>query len=291
MTVVKRSQSASQPKADGLLPFTHSQHMKKIIACIVLLVTCIVTAAENSTIAQLLKKAIEIPAERLVTGEVVEEVVAAGFNAAGDGKYAPYFGDFFHNVRHAVYYRSDVHRILFDEIQNQNMNRDWYSDVRAIFVSKLKKWLHTGTNLCDTYESSYRATFQRKISTLSPRQKVIIAYRLASIQKVFAMMKTAKVQNAFITYHNMTLEGSPERMSNFEALAKNMNEQQIANLILSDTSDVWIKEATAAREAFDSMFEDKRLAEFAGRRYIEGGDQLISKYMLLIEMMIEDVVK
>lgn len=260
--------------------------MKKFIACIVLLITATFAAENSSNIAELLKKVIAIPAEKLVTGKVAEEVIKVGFDQFGDGKYSPHFGNFFHYTRDAVYSQPEAYSLM----SSKDYGYQYYS-VRTLFVSKLKKWLHTGTNLCDTYKSSYRAAFQRKISTLSPEQKVIIAGRLVSIQKVFAMMKTTKVQDAFITYHNITLTSSPERMSNSEALANNMNEQQIAALILSDTSETWAKEVIAVREAFDSMFEDKRLAEFAGRRYIEGGDQLIGKYVLLIEMMIEDATK
>ena len=254
--------------------------MKTLIACIALL-TAFAAAAETDTFASLIKKALAIPAQKMLVGKVVDEVIETGIEQFGEGEYAPSFHNFFHKTRYAIYSQPGVGEMM-------RGRDDSYYGLRTIFVSKMKKWLHTSANLCDTYKENYSGTFRKKIESFSQAKKDLLTYRLKTIRGVFEKLKTPAVQEAFKQLYK-TEQGFPNRMSNSEALAENLSEEKIAELIQSDTTEEWRTKAIAAEKAFNDMFEDANLAKFAGRRYLEGGSTLIDQYLALIDLMIADV--
>lgn len=252
--------------------------MKKLIACIVLL-TALVAVAEVSNITTLIDKVIAIPAEKFLVGKVVEAVVTAGLEEATEEKSD--FQSFYYDARSACFEVPEASEVMWGQRDN-----DWYWSARALIITKLKKHLHTGTALCETYKASYSETFRAKVSGMTQVEKDALKAKLTATYGTFTMMKSEPIKLAFTTFQKA--EQQVYRMDSGDLLlSKNLTEEEVGEQIKAGEMN---KRQTAedAEQAFVLMFTDPHLAKFAGRRYLEGGDALIDQYLALITAMSTD---
>lgn len=252
--------------------------MKKLIACIALL-TALVTAAETETLTALINKVIAIPAEKLLVGKMVDAVVSAGIEKSTEER--PSFQSFYYDTRAACFELPEASEVMWTK-----QNNDWYWSARALIITKLKKHLHTGTTLCETYKNNYSEAFRTKVSTMTRVEREALKVKLASAYGTFAMMKSAPIQTAFTAFQKA--EQQVYRMDSGDVLlSKNLTEEEVgAQISAGEMSKRQVAED--AEQAFILMFTDPHLAKFAGRRYLEGGDQLIDQYLALITTISAD---
>lgn len=253
--------------------------MKKLITCIVLFITA-AFAADSRLISDLIKKTITIPAEKILVDEVVNEVIDVVITDYNNDYEKPKFDSTFYYMRAATFSQEPLSEVM-------NNTSEGYWTVRALVITKLKGYLHKGTTLSDTYKNSFRDVVRAKLSTLKPEVKAKIKAKLISAYGLFAMMKTKSIKEAFITFRNAE-QKCTSQPSHLLILGKNLSEKELVAQIEAGAlnEDQTVDDAEGS---FTRLFDDPHLAKFAGRRAVEGGDDLIDKYLAVIEMMIEDV--
>lgn len=250
--------------------------MKKLVACIVLLLSLTILAAPTETI----KKILAISAEKVLSGPVVEKIIDCVVEN-NDFNSSLRFDSVYHDIRAEFLYQEDVSPL----VNESSGGPDWYWAGRALFVSKVKGYLHDGTNLVDFYKNHYRHTFKQKLEDLDLGKKMQIREKIQKAIALFSTLKVPLIKNKFITFQKA--EEAHTSQADLRLLGRNINEQELAGEIEKGALDT--REAKmAAESAFISMFDDSDFAKFAGRRAVEGGDALLDKYIELLALMAED---
>lgn len=160
-----------------------------------------------------------------------------------------------------------------------------YIEARTVVVARFKDYLHEGDNLKKMF-LRHEPRFHVEISKLDDKQKGRILKNLQTAKQAFELMLDKKKRVEFEKW----IAGSQNPSTDYDRaegiLSKNLTAKQTASLIAQGKIGIDVE---PDQNAFFEGFGDKYMAKFAGRRYREGGEALLKKYIVVIDLAIGDV--
>ncbi|MES2623176.1 MAG: hypothetical protein V4576_02080, partial [Patescibacteria group bacterium] len=139
--------------------------------------------------------------------------------------------------------------------EDSGTDERWYSTIRMVAITEVKTQLHTGNTLLGLYASN-RDAVRLSFSQLNLDQKEMIKKILTEAKLDFAEVKKGHYPDELKAYEHVMVYGDFNQRRNCDFLKK---------------------------------YRDAELATFAMRRHIEGGNELVDKYLTLISLLQEDL--
>lgn len=246
--------------------------MKKLFIAVSAALILTATAAQIAD--GLIEKFLKFSVKELLVEHVFEGVWGSaklyGMKPSGHGLY--------HSARSSSY----------EKLGLQWTDWESYLQGRTIIVARVKDYFFTGENLKDTY-LAIQPRFKEEFSKLSDKEKEGLRQTLNESKTCFELMLKSENQ---VVYHKWLTRaaGGPD-VDSFETseswLVNNLSAEDIVSRIkagdLKSLPDPW----DAEKEAF-KLYPDKDIAKFAGRRFKEGGEPLLRKYIEVIDLAIAD---
>jgi hypothetical protein len=157
-----------------------------------------------------------------------------------------------------------------------------YDQVRALVLTRVKNYLHQPGNLAALYTKS-RPQLLENMQTLSVDQRGRLGLQLLAAQQTFTSMKDPATHEIF--KHIDEVRKKVDR----DAMRENLSDEEMAQAIISrEVISYWDFDEFRRQEL--AKFADWELAEFAWRRYCEGGDVLIDEYLKVIGLLSVDLL-
>lgn len=174
----------------------------------------------------------------------------------------------------------------------ENLGLEWtdwdsYIQGRTIIVARIKGYFFDGENLKDTY-LAIQPRFKEEFSKLSYKEKDGLREVLNDTKTCFELILKPDNQAVYKSWLDQTMVGPVDCLEMSKIwLENNLSAEDIAKRIkageLKSLPDKW----DAETEAF-KIYPDKDIAKFAGRRFKDGGEKLIRKYIEVIDLAIAD---
>jgi len=248
--------------------------MKKLLVILSAVLVLTATGAQiaDGLIEKLLRFSVkELLVER-VFGEVWKSAKNYGMKESGHGMY--------YSARESSYKNLGI--------EYDNGGFEAYLQGRTIVVAKIKDYFFSGENLKDTY-LAIQPRFKEEFSKLSDKEKDGLRQTFENIKTCFELM--LRPENQLMYDQWLTRAAGGPDSNSFELseswLVNNLSAEDIAKRIrageLKTLPDKW----HAEEEAFKA-YPDTDIAQFAGRRFKEGGESLLRKYIEVINLAIAD---
>lgn len=252
--------------------------MKKILTTILILSLSVIAFAEpiKNTFIQ---KFISMDAKSVLSDEeTINPVLQSGFR---------HFRDYREDTIFRWIYTS-ARRTLFQLIGLNDLGDGDYNVVRTIILSKMKEYLHADNNIKDIFDV-YRPFIKAQIKKLSQEEKAEARVKIQDAIDTFKLLKTRSIKKKFKDFVNAG-EFNRGDYGGETLLSKNLSSAETIEALLSDDNTVGVDISGKSPESmFTKIFEDHHLAKFAGRRMMEGGDELLDKYIVILLLLLEDV--
>ncbi len=184
----------------------------------------------------------------------------------------------YHSARSATYEKMDLSW------------EDWESYIqgRTIIIARIKSYFFTGENLKDTY-LIIQPRFKEEFSKLTQEEKDGLKKTLYNIKMCFETMLKPEHQKVYNTWFEAELLGYDSNNWKLAEnwLVNNLSAEDIANRIRAGELAEPDQNLNIEQDAFKD-YPDRDIAKFAGRRFKEGGEDLIHKYLEVIDLAITD---
>jgi hypothetical protein len=208
-----------------------------------------------------------IKAADILAEQIIDKVILAAISEIKDSTDAKFRWG----------YRS-ARGVILDDIHYDKH----YEHVRALVVTKVKNHLHQDGSLAKCYQD-HRLKAIETFKGLKPEEKSRLALKLLAAQQTFTKIKDPASTKLFTELDNV------RKKYNNELMRKNLSDEEMAEAIL-DGELVTYRDFDEYRSGALSIFEDQDLAEFAWRRWCEGGETLVNQYLEVINMVSEDLL-
>lgn len=191
---------------------------------------------------------------------------------------------------HAIYYdcRSQSYELAFNgsRVEIEDGNKPWsfnrYYYLRSIVVAQIKEQLHQGDSLVEVY-TLLRPDMLKALTTQDVEFRRNLLETVKTGIKAFTFVQKKEYRDNFTAY--IALEDKDQtntKLTGIEAmLAANKSAKEIVAFNESEDDVVEVP-------AFTPL-PDIDLAKFALRRYNEGGDVLVKKYLTILRTAQEDI--
>ncbi len=254
--------------------------MKKFVTLITVLILATSIAysgASTFIMKELIAKIMEAKVEDILSKEIVAKAVDGAFKAADYDITTPssYIG--YYGVRDAVFQQEVLGGGYNGLYTLETKDANPYTVMRTLVIAKMKEHLHQGDNLINAYQVN-RGAVQAKFATLKPEEKVRARIKIALAIDTFMRLKDPTEFNRFRDMKMAEQMARSAHWADLELLAKNLSTAEVAKEIEAGALEVKPLENTSA-------FEDQYLAEFAARRYNEGGSNLLDKYISVLKLL------
>jgi len=257
--------------------------MKKQIRIAFIITTLL--AALTFTLAGEIRDVVFSRLLRLTAQEVISpKFIAEAFKSGPDyGSDKVSFHNGYHQARSTTYDltfwgegHSDVDHSTYDS----------YYSLRTVMVASMKRQLHSGTTLVDIYKSR-RQDFIKFLGEEKPRFRQALLNSVDEAIKVFGDVKKPEfrkeLQDLALSESRTSYGFNNDKVE--EMLAKHVKAEDIVRQIQrQQKEDFGLKSVVPAEKT-----RDRDLEKFALRRYYEGGEKLVNKYIELTRLVREDV--
>jgi hypothetical protein len=197
------------------------------------------------------------------------------------------FSDAYYQARETTYYSTPWGKEYFEKSSRESY--EVYSTLKVVLVASLKKQLHDGTTLIDTY-SACRESFKNSLAGETPELRESLLKSVTGAIETFEKVKSAKYRDelqALATQEVIRLYGFDQSKIE-EMLAKNVDAEAIIEQVKLQ------QKLEAEAQSLNKMTEvestrDRDLEKFALRRFNEGGVRLIDKYLAVTRLAAEDI--
>lgn len=245
--------------------------MKKLTSLV--LAALVITASAAQVADGLIKNLLNFSVKELIAGPVFDGV----WKSAKSYGMAPSGSGLYYSARESSY----------DNLGISYNDGGWeaYIQARTIAVARIKSHFSDGENLKDMY-LAVKPRFKEEYSKLSDKEKAKLRKTLSDAKTCFEMLLKKENQVAYKEW----LDGFPisenRRANNW--LTENLSADEIAKRIkageLKDMPEGWEIEEQAFK-----AYPDEDIAQFAGRRFKDGGEALLRKYIEVIDLAIADM--
>lgn len=240
-------------------------------------VALILTASAAQITQTLIDKLLGFSVKEIITGPVFESVWKSSKTYGG---MSPSGYQAYHNARSSTY----------DNLGLKWTDWESYIQGRTIIVARIKSYFFDGENLKDTY-LAIQPRFKTEFSKLSDKEKKGLRQTLSEAKTCFEMMLQLEQQKKYDIWLNEDSLGN-SRVDNLKLaenwLVNNLSAEDIAKRIKEGELTEPAEKFDIEEEAFKA-YPDKTIAKFSGRRFKEGGEELLRKYIEVIDLAIADV--
>lgn len=253
--------------------------MKKIISLLLVLAT-FATAFGASFTETAIAKILAVSAKQFITPEFI-----AGVIKTREPNFYSDTCDFY-----AAYYmcRQRTYDTLFmDKTVNESSSGEFwrmYIKFRTVTVAKFKGELHSENALADVY-AACRESFVKTVSGTEPAFRLNLLKMTKEAIAEFEAVKD-KAERAVImsdiARQDYAEYGDDGNVEVEKMLAKHVPATEIAQHVLDEPSFGTLK-ADVERKNLD-------MSKFALRRWNEGGDVLVEKYLTVLRMAKSDII-
>lgn len=176
---------------------------------------------------------------------------------------------------------------LYENLGLEDGDYQSYVQGRTIIIARVKEHFFNGNNLKSLY-LSVQPKFQAEVVKLTVEERQQLFLRLNMMKTTFEEMGKPERQALWKKFFRS--EQYPKRESDEaqKMLVANLSAKEIAEKIQSGGA-LQQKARQTDEDLFVAGFEDESLAKFAGRRFGEGGNSLLQKYIAVIDLAIADV--
>lgn len=167
---------------------------------------------------------------------------------------------------------------------------DWESYIqgRTIIVARVKAYFFSGENLKDTY-LEIQPRLKEEFFKLTQEEKDGLRKTLSNTKMCFETLLKPEQQKVYNVWFESDLLGddSNNRKLAENWLVNNLSTEDIAKRIRAGELAEPAQKLDSEDEAF-KVYPDRDIAKFAGRRFKEGGEDLLRKYIEVIDLVIAD---
>lgn len=197
------------------------------------------------------------------------------------------FHDAYYQARETAYGSTPWGKECFEKPSRESY--EVYNTLKVVLVASLKKQLHDGTTLMDTY-SACRESFKTSLAGETPELRKSLLKSVTGAIETFEKVKSAKYRDelqALATQEVIRLYGFDQSKIE-EMLAKNVDAEAIIEQVkLQQKLEAEPQGSSGAVDAESTR--DRDLEKFALRRFNEGGERLIDKYLAVARLAEEDI--
>ncbi len=249
------------------------------------LVAAALTLAFTFAFAGEIKDAVFARLLRLTAQEVVNpKFIAEAFKSGPDYGYVDKVS--FHSAFHQA--RSTTYDLTFWGKDHVDVDKSWdnYYALRTVVVASLKHQLHSGTTLVDVYKSCSK-DFEKSLRQEKYEFRQALLNSIDESIRVLGDVKKPEfrkeLQDLALSESRASYGFNNDKVE--EMLSRNAKAEDIVRQIqLQQKEDASLKTVTPAEKTRDRDFE-----KFALRRYEEGGEKLVNKYIELARLVRVDV--
>lgn len=167
-------------------------------------------------------------------------------------------------------------------------DKELYIQGRTIIVARFKSYFFDGENLKDTY-LAIQPRFKEEFSKLTEKEKDGLRQTLDQIKISFQLMLKKEQQEKYdgwLDIESLIDKNDTTRLAE-NWLVNNLSAEEIASRVKSGELNSPSDPHIAEQEAF-KLYPDMTIAKFAGRRFKDGGEPLLRKYLEVIDLAIAD---
>ncbi len=260
---------------------TTTDTMKKLLTVIALLATA--HLAFGSFIKDaVIAKILAIKAEAFITPKFITKVIdsrESNFGTTTCGFYEAYY-----MCRARTY---DLTFVGENANDSESSTVGWgnYLQFRTVMVARMKEQLHAGDTLAKVY-ANCQSEFIKTVSQQGPQFQENLHAMLHDAVAAFEAVTQESRRKGIM---QMIIKDERDRSDNSmiatieSMLAQNRPADEIAQKIKVDVEPI------DEKDLLDAGLNDLDLAKFALRRWNEGGDALIEKYLVVLRQAEHDV--
>jgi hypothetical protein len=147
-----------------------------------------------------------------------------------------------------------------------------YHVAREVVIERIKEHLHKGDNL-KTFYKGRRLIVLGDFSTMKEQEQDLLYRKVKEVLTIFKEMKNEKNQQRFVAW-----------------ISHSSRKDNLVGKLPEELANIMVERITMERKmTFLRRFSDHNVAAFAGRRWAEGGDELLDKYIEVLEMVASDM--
>lgn len=171
-----------------------------------------------------------------------------------------------------------------DEIFGGHWNEKFYPIIRSFAISTAKNYLHQGDNLKGFYEMC-RGKTMAALALVDREHLIRLKLKILSAQMTLSKFRNPKFVEDFRSFS----QDLDKATTSLDILAKNLSDHELLQILSNESViiDDFGNEDHVVY-SFQSL-PDQSLVGFAGRRALEGGTELIDKYIEVLNLLAEDI--
>lgn len=197
------------------------------------------------------------------------------------------FHDAYYQARETTYHSTSWGKECNDKPSRESY--EVYNTLKVVLAASLKKQMHEGTTLMDTY-SACRESFKTSLNGETPEFRKSLLASVTGAIETFEKVKGAKYRDelqVLATQEVIRLYGFDQSKIE-EMLAKNVDAEAIIEQIkLQQKLEAETQGSSKTTDVEPSR--DRDLEKFALRRFDEGGVRLLDKYIAVTRLAQEDI--
>ncbi len=257
--------------------------MKAPLTTLITFITLFITAIAGTTnrTSDIIAKIAAMPVGQLLTDEAAEAIADKTIKMI-ESYPEPDFNMSYYDARSTTYGQKSLDSVL--------AGNEAYDFGKTVVVACIKEHLHKNNNLV-TFYSAQRDKIRLKLNAMSPDARKKAKAWIATARAAFLDLKQPetlkKFEEAKMAESNYLMRGRPDHFLS-DVLGKNLQLTEVAKT-LSEHTLLSSEELEEKQKSFESLFIDKNLAKFAGRRAVEGGTALLDKYLELLALIAADI--
>jgi len=175
-------------------------------------------------------------------------------------------------------------------LQYDGENVSMYLQGRTIIMTQIKGYFFNGENLKEMYleiQPRYRAELEK----MGLAEKTSLSLKLEEVKLTFEMMLKPQNQDIYWNWYKTITENPTVENIQFarSLIFNNVPAEEIVKKIKAGELSKPILDKWEVEEQVFKAYPDIDLAQFAGRRWKDGGDNLLRKYIEVIDLAIADI--
>jgi len=157
-------------------------------------------------------------------------------------------------------------------------------------MTQIKGYFFNGENLKEMYleiQPRYRAELEK----MGLAEKTSLSLKLEEVKLTFEMMLKPQNQDIYWNWYKTITENPTVENIQFarSLIFNNVPAEEIVKKIKAGELSKPILDKWEVEEQVFKAYPDIDLAQFAGRRWKDGGDNLLRKYIEVIDLAIADI--